>query len=138
MKHMASYVTPRISDEKPETVIIHGGGNDLPVYSDEKTVPLLNIANHIINAGLVARKNNVQNVLIGGVTTRKGSFLKKRCDALNQILIELCQRHQFAFIDNGAIKDEHLYQDGVHLNEDGTTILADNYLNALRKLDQRV
>ncbi len=137
VKHMSSYVNPRISDEKPETVIIHGGGNDLPVNPNEKTVPLLDIANHIIDAGLVARKNNVQNILIAGVTTRRGSFLKKRCEALNQILIELCQRHQFTFIDNGDINDEHLYQDGVHLNEDGTKVLADNYLNALRKLHQK-
>ena len=128
---MASYVTPRISDERPNTVIIHGGGNDLPVYSTEKTVPLLDIANQIIDAGKVTKKYDAQNILIAGVTTRKGGFLKKRCEALNNMLIDLCKQHRFTYIDNSDIKDEHLFEDGVHLNQRGTTILADNYLNAL-------
>ena len=50
-KHMASYATPRIEEERPETVIIQGGGNDLPVYGNERTVSLWDIANQIINAG---------------------------------------------------------------------------------------
>ncbi len=137
MKHMASYVTPRISDEKPETVIVHGGGNDLPVYPADKTIPLWDIANQIINAGLVAKKHNVRDILIGGVTTRKGSFLKKRCEALNGILIDLCKKHRFTYIDNSDIMDEHLYENGVHLNDEGTTVLADNYLKALRQVHQR-
>ena len=130
-KHMTAYVTPRVTDEKPETVIIQGGGNDLPVYSE--ITPLLTIANHIIDAGLMCRERGVQNVLIGGVTTRKENVLKNRCEELNGIIKDLCKEHKFMFIDNSDISDEHLY-DGVHLNEEGTTILADGYLNALKKI----
>ena len=130
---MTAYVAPRVVDEKPETVIIQGGGNDLPVNSGEKSVPLLTIANHIIDAGLMCRRNGALNVFIGGVTTRKGNYLKKRCEALNIEIQDLCKKHRFVFIDNTEIKDEHLY-DGVHLNDDGTKILADNYLNALKKV----
>ena len=89
---------------------------------------------HPIDAGLVARQFGAQNILIGGVTTRKGGFLKKRCNALNGNLRDLCNRKGFIFINNTDVKDEHLYSDGVHLNEKGTVILADNYLSALSKI----
>ena len=133
-KHMPSYVTPRILEEKPNIVIIHAGGNDLPVYNNEKAVPLLDIANHIADAGLVARRNGASDILISGVTTRKGNFLKKRCEALNGILTDLCKKHKFKFINNEGITDVHLSHDGVHLNEKGTIELADNYLDALKEL----
>ncbi len=132
-EQMATYVTPRMSKEKPETVIIQGGGNDLPVNPNKKTVPLLSVANDIIEAGKTCRKYGARNVIIGSVTTRNGNFLKKRCEALNNILEDLCEKHNFVFVNNKDIKDEHLY-DGVHLNDDGTTLLADNYLVALRKI----
>ena len=133
-KHMSEYVTPRIRDERPETVIIHAGGNDLPVNNNERYVSLWTVANFITDAAMVARNHGARNILIGGVTTRKGGFLKKRCDALNGILISLCKRKGFIYIDNSGIGDEHLYVDGVHLNHKGTVRLADNYLDALKKL----
>ena len=133
-KHMPSYVTPRILEENPSTVIIHAGGNDLPVYNNEKAVSLLDIANSITDAGLVARRNGTQHIFISGVTTRRGNFLKKRCEALNGILMDLCKKHKFHFINNEGITDVHLSHDGVHLNESGTNELADNYLDALKQL----
>ena len=131
---MAAYVTPRISDERPETVIIQGGGNDLRFIND--SVPVETIADHVIEAGMVAKRYNVSNILIGGVTTRKRREEKDRCEALNEVLLNLCREHGFIFIDNSDIEDEHLYLDGVHLNDRGTKILADNYLNSLCDVHQ--
>ena len=68
--------------------------------------------------------------MIGGVTTRKASYMQRRCRDLNYILRGMCSANNFYFIDNSAIKVEHLY-DGVHLNETGVGILSNNYLNAL-------
>ena len=127
---MEAYVTPRTSKERPATVIIQGGGNDLPSNPYNKKSAMSTVAEGIIKAGLKCRTYGVQNILIGSVTTRKGAFIKKNCEALNNILEGLCKKHKFGFINNDLIKEEHLY-DGVHLNDEGSRILAENYLDAL-------
>ena len=62
---------------------------------------------------------------------RSRQFGNEQLHQLNDDLKSLCQRHNFEYIDNSKITLRHLY-DGVHLNTQGTTILADNYLEALR------
>lgn len=129
-RHMSNYVPTHLFEERPDTVIIHVGGNDLPT-SRENPIPPVKIANQIIETALICKKFEVQNILISGVTTRRAHFLQQRCNELNNILKGLCKSHNLIYIDNSAIKVEHLY-DGVHLNDDGTKILADNYLNHLK------
>ena len=127
---MPANIDPRMWKEKPAIVILQAGSNDLPAKPKDKT-SLVTVANYIIEAGLKCRKLGALQVLIGGVTMRRTTFLKKRCNELNDILKSLCLLHNFIFINNDEIKDEHLFNDGVHLNEDGSKILADNYLSAL-------
>ena len=129
-EYMPTYIVPRMTKEKPSIVLIQAGGNDLPTKQKDRT-SLVTVANSVIEAGLKCRKLGALHVLIGGVTIRRTNFLKKRCDELNNILKSLCLINNFTFINNSDIKDEHLYTDGVHLNDDGYKLLADNYLNAL-------
>ena len=70
-------------------------------------------------------------MFIGGVITRKVFYMQKRCEELNKVLENLCKINNFIFIDNSNIHTGHLY-DGVHLNDEGTSILANNYLDALK------
>ena len=91
----------------------------------------MNVANSVIEAGLACRKLGATNVLIGGVTIRRTSFLQERCKELNDILKSLCLISNFIFINNNDINLGHLHSDGVHLNEDGSKLLADYYLRAL-------
>ena len=129
-EYIPAYVVPRMSKDKPSIVIIQAGGNDLP---DNRRDPnsMVNVANSIIEAGLTCRKLGATNVLIGGVTIRRTTFLQERCKELNGILKNLCLISNFKFINNSDIKEEHLHSDGVHLNDDGSKVLADNYLRAL-------
>ena len=61
-------------------------------------------------------------------------YAEERCRKLNMELKELCHHNGFIFIDNTNILPmEHVDSDRVHLNEAGTKILADNYLDSLRK-----
>ena len=128
--HFQDYLPTHLYHEKPDTVILQCGGNDLPTPR-HKNVPLTKIADQIIDAGLVCKEFGVQDILIGGVTTRNTNFLKKRCSDLNEILVNLCSSHGFTFIDNSSITpEEHMY-DGQHLNSKGTSLLSNNYLEAL-------
>ena len=135
-EYMETYISPRMENKKPSVVILQAGGNDLPKNSRGVAIPIVTVANSIITAGLACKhKYGAQHVLIGGVTTRKGNALKLRCDDLNETLRSLCQLNNFTFIDNSDIKEHHLY-DGMHLKDDGTKILAGNYLNALHEIHQ--
>ena len=57
--------------------------------------------------------------------------MQRRGNELNDILKSLCYLHNFTFIDNYNITHEHLLQDGVHLSNFGSDILANNFLDLL-------
>ena len=117
------------------TVIIQTGGNDLSPLPGKKALPTADIAKSIIEVGTVCKQFDAQHVLIGGVTTRSKEYEQRRCQELNEVLEGMCKLNGFTFIDNSTITTEHLY-DGVHLNNNGSKVLADNYLNALWKVRQ--
>ena len=60
----------------------------------------------------------VKDVFVSRVTvnTRHSSAF---INAVNNILQDKCAIHQFHFIDNSNIKKEHLWKDGLHLNQPG-------------------
>ena len=47
---------------------------------------------------------------------------------LSHFLYQVCEPHGFAFIDNGAVKHNDLWNDGLHLLKSGTIIIADNLI----------
>ena len=60
--------------------------------------------------------------------------MEKRRLLLNSQLKKLCMEHDYIFIDNENITRQHLLNDNVHLNEDGSVVLAENMLSALSSL----
>ena len=48
--------------------------------------------------------------------------------AVNNILKRVCKLNGLGFIDNSNICAENLFEDGLHLNDDGKVILANNFL----------
>ena len=59
--------------------------------------------------------------------------METRRREINNLLKDLCHENGYFFIDNDLIKRDNLY-DGVHLNEEGSVILANNILHALDSL----
>ena len=106
------------------------GGNDL---QDMYAPDIINKrAVDIIETAQVCKERGAKTIFIAGVTDRKYDYARERCEALNNVLQELCEHNGYRFIDNSNIRPmEHLH-DRVHLNDPGTKILADNYLNSLR------
>ena len=129
VRHIKDYVPTHLKNP-PDSVIILAGGNDLPTPK-EKPVPVLEIANDIIEAGIICEKHGVQEIYISSVLPRKVSYMQRRGNELNDILKSLCYLHNFTFIDNYNITHEHLLQDGVHLSNFGSDILANNFLDLL-------
>ena len=126
-RHIKNYVQCHLDEQKPDVVLVQAGGNDL---AEDHRTPV-SIAHDVIEIANKAKTSGVKDIFIGGVTVRSKQFTQERLHVLNNALRSLCKFHNFTFIDNSDIEIHHLY-DGVHLKDDGVTILADNYLNALR------
>ena len=130
-RNIKRYIVSHLEEERPDSVIILAGGNDLPT-SRNNPLPVLRIANDIMEIGIACKKFNVSNIFISSVLPRQLVYLQKRRKELNGILRNLCIVHNFVFIDNeNIILREHILKDGVHLNDSGTILLARNFLNNL-------
>ena len=49
---------------------------------------------------------------------------------LNRALYGECRRNGFTFVDNGAITENDLWVNGIHLEESGKRIIANNVINS--------
>ena len=50
---------------------------------------------------------------------------------LNRALHDECRRHGLTFVNIGAVTEHDLWVDGVHFQESGKCIIANNLLNSL-------
>ena len=132
----ARWIRDDVKENLPQgectSVILQMGGNDLQdLYTPDR---LNKLADTIIETGNICKGRGTETVFIGGVPVRKYEYTWERCRDLNKKLRDLCRRNNFIFIDNSDIThSDHLKYDGVHLNDDGDRILANNYLDYLRK-----
>ena len=126
--HIKNYIKSHLSVEKPDRVLIHVGGNDLPPGPNQRPMPIDELAHHIIEAGEISERFGVKDIYIAGVTARPG--LQGRCYKLNDKLKELCEDRNYTYINNDNISLSHLY-DKVHIGNPGSKILMENYLRAL-------
>ena len=131
-RHIKDYIVPHLAEEKPTAVLVQAGGNDLAEMNKTPGSTSINsIANDIVEIGIRAKTSGTNDIFIGSVPARSRQYDDEQLNELNYALRTLCRRHEFVFIDNKDITVRHLL-DGVHLNKEGTSILANNYLDALR------
>ena len=115
-----------------DSAVVHIGGNDLQdLYYRESFDKL---ANDVKETGLICRERGADTVFIAGVTVRKWEYTWERCRLLNGKLKEMCRRNNFVFIDNSNINYVDHLSDKVHLNSEGSKILANNYLGHMYKV----
>ena len=121
---MNSHVCPTIK-RNPGRIILHCGTNDLR----SKVTPK-DIAEEIIDLGN-SMKTNENSVIISALVPRGDQWHNKAME-VNKFLKQLCVSQDFYFIDNSNIEAEyHLNRSRIHLNREGTRILAKNFLYAL-------
>ena len=127
-KQLAHYTIPTLEEECPEVVIIHVGVNNLLHKGKVETQKL---AGEIVGIGLRCKELNVKDVIISSIvysTKADVNTIRK----VNEEVSLLCKRYGFMYIENNNINRGHLWKDGIHLNEYGTTILANNLIYSLR------
>ena len=116
---------PVIQGNNYDVAAIHVGINDL--LSSNKSVN--GICRDIVSIGLRCRSNNISKVFISSIacSSKINTVLMQR---LNRALYDECRRNGFTFVDNGAVTENDLWVDGIHLQESGKRIIANNLINS--------
>ena len=97
-------------DDKPDTIIIHLGTNDILNHANHE-----DIAHSIISIGLDCKNNGFNEVLISSILVKKNPNLNKILHCVNDMLRDLCEKNGFSYICNDVNTTNYLWKDGVHL-----------------------
>ena len=120
---MNSHACPTIK-RNPKRIILHCGTNDLRSQASAE-----NIAEEIIELAK-AMKTEENTVFVSGLVAR-GDHWNVKVRDVNRFLTRRCQQEDLRFIDNANINTEHLNRSLLHLNSEGTRLLANNFLHEL-------
>ena len=120
------HALPTLKEKSPDRVIIHVGSNNLTKKSWQSPNE---IVNEIISVVQVCRDHGVNDIFVSGLTYRPA--FQGKIDEINSMLMRNANNFNYKFIDNGSIRKEHLWRDDLHLNNEGLSILANNYLTHL-------
>ena len=115
-------VAGRILIGNPKTIILHCGTNDL-----SSPQAACNIAQDILDLAKTLETGN-NTVIVSGLVPRV-DFLNGKAIEVNKVLKQFCQSKNLKFIDNSNIDQSiHLNRCRHHLNDYGTTLLANNFI----------
>ena len=122
-KGMIHHVKCCLEDTSPDFIILHHGTNDLNDNSTSEEIAdkTLNLA-----ASIKIRKNQV---FVSSLVIRNDK-LNKKGNEINELLKNKYGIRQLSFIDYKNISLGMSSKSGVHLNENGTTHLVNNFCHS--------
>ena len=127
LKQMETYVQPILNDDTPDVLVLQIGCNDI----GNMNLTDKEIAEWIVKIGRQCRERNVNYVFISSVICRTQNRLNRKVQAVNNILQQICKLNGLGFINNSNIVLEHICEDGLHLNDNGKALLANNFVHVL-------
>ena len=131
VRHIKNYLPTHLEEEKPDSVVIVAGGNDLSSV-DGKLSAVATVADDIIEAGNICKHHGTKRVYVSSILPRQSLYYQIHRKKLNDVLRGKCQSHGFIFIENdNIVMKDHVSRDGVHLNVAGSRLLCRNLLNCL-------
>ena len=117
-------VKKSLGNEKIDSAIIHVGVNNLLNSSENYS----SIVKSIIDIGNTCKKLGTKNIFISSI------LFSYKIDSsilnfVNKSLYDQCILHGFHFINNNNFDPSNLWSDGLHLNESGKVVLANNFIH---------
>ena len=125
-KQLNHYIIPTLVDDKPDAVLLHVGSNYILSNANDTE-----LANNIINIALNGKNHGVSKVFIPSILVKKNPKLNPVIRRVNDKLPELCETNGFICVNNDMITTDHLWRDGIHLQDIGTNILSRNFYQVL-------
>ena len=96
-KQLDHYVIPVLVAEKPQTVVINIGSNDITKFNYHD-VDVNDLANRILQIRLKCRYDGVESIALSSVLVRNDNNLNKLIRGVNISLKHLCKVYGFDFI----------------------------------------
>ena len=123
----------RRTKEKTKNVVVVASGNGVPT-GPQCSIPLEKFAEDVILSGQMCKDQGVDTIFISSFLPRRSLHYQSRRTELNKMLKDQCKVNGFVFMPNTNITmKNHVAEDGVHLNADGSSILCKNILYYLNK-----
>ena len=97
----------------------------------KSNINLDDLAQKIVDNGLKCRSYGVRSIAISSILVRSSIRLNQIILKVNNILKVLYATNGLNFICNDEIGREIVWKDGLHLSNDGTAMLADNFAKYL-------
>ena len=113
-------------------MIIHIGSNDITKFN-YNNVNAEELAHRIINIGLKCRSFGVSNIAVSSILKRNSFNINQVIYQVNNILKRLCRISDFCYICNNLVNEKYLWEDGLHLTNEGSSLLLDNFINYLNE-----
>ena len=126
------YILPNFHEDHPGVVLLHIGSNDINNQMKDR-INTEKLTGNIINIGKSCIDLGVKEVVIASILPKKTIALTRLIRQVNDRLREQCILNGFGFICNDNISRTYLWKDGMHLEEIGTSILAGNFVDFLKR-----
>ena len=88
-------------------------------------------AQRITNIGLKHKSNGKSNIAVSSILKRNSFNIIQVIYQVNNILKGWCRPNDFFYICNGLVNENHLWKDVLHLTNEGSSLLLDNFINYL-------
>ena len=124
---MEHYVKPTLA-HAPEYLVLHVGTNDLRQKSPRQIATSITKLGHEINANMP----NTKLILSEVIVRNDDPQLMIKVKEVNSKLSQVCLSNRWDLLTHGNILVKHLNPYGVHLNKQGTSILAKNLSDFLK------
>ena len=119
-----------MAEDRPDIVIIHVGCNDI-IHKNIDQINAVDVSKRLIEIGEECNSYGVKEVIFSSILLKRQMKLTKIIRQVNDCLRDDCEKFGFLFVSNDNISREHLWNDGIHLNDNGTFIFASNIVNFL-------
>ena len=113
------YIIPTLVEGKPDVVLLRVGTNDILSNANDTE-----LTNNIITIGLNCKNHGDSKVFISSILIKKNLKLNPVIRRVKDQLRKFCEINGFLFINNDMITTDHLWRDGIHLQDIGTNILS--------------
>ena len=122
---MNHYIQPTMK-KQPKLVILHVGTNDIQRKEpDEIVAEMKSLCQGIVSQSL-------SRIAISEVIKRQDPVINIKIDKTNSLLAKLCGKFKWQFIRHTNIDASKLNASGLHLNSQGTAMLAKNLIESLK------
>ena len=128
IKRVHHFIQPTLHEDKPYTKLIYIGSNDI-IPSKQRDLNVNDVVQIIIDTGLYCRECDVKDVIISSILVKPNFYLTKIIRQIDYLLSEYCVSNNFHYLTNDNISRQNLWKDGIHLNNVGNNILAENFIS---------